>query len=52
MMTVWEDGIWEEQEPFEDDLDEFLREIYADTGYDDDELEEMLEDWEYVETDN
>ena len=52
MMTDWEDEIWEEQEPFEDDLDEFLREIYADTGYDDDELEEMLEDWEYVETDN
>lgn len=46
--------IWEDQEPLEDDLDDFLREIYADTGYDDQDLEGMLEEWEedYAETDN
>lgn len=44
--------IWEENGPLVDDLDDFLREIYADVGYDDDELEEMLEDWEDGEIDN
>lgn len=38
--------IWEDQDPLEDDLDDFLREIYDDLGYDDEELAEMLEDWE------
>lgn len=33
-------------EPLEDDLDDFLREIYDDLGYDDEELAEMLEEWE------
>lgn len=37
--------IWEENGPLEDDLDDFLREIYADTGYDDQDLEGMLEEW-------
>lgn len=40
------DEIWEENGPLEDDLDDFLREIYADLGIDEDELEEMREDWE------
>lgn len=38
--------IWEENGPLEDDLDDFLREIYSDTGYDDQDLEGMLEEWE------
>lgn len=38
--------IWEDQDPLEDDLDDFLREIYNDIGYDDEELAEMLEEWE------
>lgn len=40
------DEIWEENGPLEDDLDDFLREIYADLDIDEDELEEMREDWE------
>lgn len=44
-MIEWKD-IFEEQDPYEDDLDDFLREIYDDLGYDDDELAEMLEEWE------
>lgn len=41
--------IWEENGPLEDDLDDFLREIYQDTGYDDQDLEGMLEEWEEEE---
>lgn len=41
--------IWEENGPLEDDLDDFLREIYADTGYTDDEIEEMAREWEESE---
>lgn len=37
--------IWEENGPLEDDLDDFLREIYSDIG-DDLDLEGMLEEWE------
>ena len=37
---------WEEPEELSDDLDDFLREIYADTGYTDDEIEEMAREWE------
>lgn len=40
---------WTEQEPYEDDLDDFLREIYADTGYTDVEIEEMAREWEEAE---
>lgn len=39
------DFYYEEPEEYESDLDDFLREIYADTGYDDDEIEEMMEDF-------
>lgn len=35
-----------EQEELSDDLDDFLREIYQDTGYDDQDLEGMMEEWE------
>lgn len=38
--------IFNQQEDSYDDLDDFLREIYADTGYDDQDLEGMLEEWE------
>lgn len=41
---------WEEPEELSDDLDDFLREIYADTGYDDQDLEGMLEEWENDES--
>lgn len=44
--------IWEDQDPLEDDLDDFLREIYADTGYDDQDLEGMLEEWEEDNAEN
>lgn len=43
--------IWEDQEPLEDDLDDFLREIYDDLGYDE-ELAEMLEEWEADNAEN
>lgn len=39
-------GWQEERVDNEDDLDDFLREIYQDTGYDDQDLEGMLEEWE------
>ena len=39
-----------EQEELSDDLDDFLREIYDDLGYDDEELAEMLEEWQDDET--
>ena len=37
--------IWEENGPLEDDLEDFLREIYSDIG-DDLDLEAMREEWE------
>lgn len=45
-------GIFNQQEDLYDDLDDFLREIYADTGYDDQDLEGMLEEWEADDAEN
>ena len=43
--------IWEENGPLEDDLDDFLREIYSDIG-DDPDLEGMMEEWEADDAEN